>query len=247
VSDRKGSLYFEGLLKTYGVRLEDSLSMGYDMIQNFLKMAGFTGTVDDYVLSAAEVSLIPLNDLTKTAEANFQKGLTPETVGIGEQTASIDFNFDDISGETANTFSNTDFVFDDIFGESIEETSENTEKEEENWEETENQDTNDSEYDFIEVDGIRQPIPKNTFPTEPPIELLNTETPVIEEEVKRQRRKVNSDDTSDNASKYNGQKEEYSEHIVEVDNNFDFSASEPVRGIDKLTEVVTFQLHNWLD
>jgi hypothetical protein len=71
VRQNKHKMDFAGLLNAHGVNLATSLAKGYDMAQEFLRLAGFPGTVDDYILSAQEDTLITVSELCSRAIAGF--------------------------------------------------------------------------------------------------------------------------------------------------------------------------------
>jgi hypothetical protein len=72
VQQNTDRMHLTGLLKAFGVDLSASLSMGYDMAQSFLHYAGFDGTVDDYVLSAQEETLITCSELYARAVEGYE-------------------------------------------------------------------------------------------------------------------------------------------------------------------------------
>lgn len=112
----KNRLHTAGLLNYYGVDLADSLVLGYDIAQNFLRLAGFIGSVTDYVLSPHIDTLITSSQLVAQAQktvatspdltlplpltpeciyTSAEAGTTVEYEGDYEGDMSEDFDFND--------------------------------------------------------------------------------------------------------------------------------------------------------
>lgn len=119
----KNRLHTAGLLNYYGVDLADSLVLGYDIMQNFLRLAGFIGTVTDYVLSPHIDTLITSSQLVAQAQKtvatspnlSLPEPLTPECIYTSaEAGTSVDYeaNYDD-DGDMSADFNYEDEDYED--------------------------------------------------------------------------------------------------------------------------------------